>query len=47
MIVKSLFKKEGIKGFYQGLLPTLLRAFPASAAFFAGVELSHFLYLQA
>ena len=31
-------KERGIKGFYNGLGPTLVRAFPANAALFLGVE---------
>lgn len=31
-------KERGIRGFYNGLGPTLVRAFPANAALFLGVE---------
>lgn len=31
-------KERGIRGFYSGLGPTLVRAFPANAALFLGVE---------
>jgi len=31
-------KERGIGGFYNGLKPTLIRAFPANAALFLGVE---------
>ena len=31
-------KQRGISGLYSGLLPTLVRAFPANAALFLGVE---------
>ena len=31
-------KERGILGFYSGLGPTLVRAFPANAALFLGVE---------
>jgi solute carrier family 25 (mitochondrial carnitine/acylcarnitine transporter), member 20/29 len=37
-VVSNLLKQEGYKGLFRGLRPTLLRAFPASAAFFFGVE---------
>ncbi|KAI8910216.1 mitochondrial carrier domain-containing protein [Gorgonomyces haynaldii] len=35
---KELMQEGGISALYRGLGPTLLRAFPASAALFAGVE---------
>jgi len=31
-------RERGISGLYSGLLPTLVRAFPANAALFLGVE---------
>lgn len=36
--VQSLFRSEGIGGFYRGARPILLRAFPANAAAFLGYE---------
>lgn len=39
-VVASLYREEGIKGFFRGLGPVMLRAFPANAACFLGVELS-------
>ncbi|KAI9292495.1 mitochondrial carnitine/acylcarnitine translocase [Neoconidiobolus thromboides FSU 785] len=36
----QLVKAEGYRGLYRGLAPALLRAFPANAACFLGVELS-------
>ena len=39
-VIKDLYQQGGIKSFFRGLTPTLLRAFPASAALFGGVELS-------
>lgn len=36
--------RGGIKGFFPGLGPALLRSFPANAATFLGVELTHFLF---
>lgn len=36
----SIAHTRGIGGFYHGLGPTLLRAFPANAALFLGVEMS-------
>lgn len=38
--IQILLKESGPKGLFRGLAPTLLRAFPASAAFFFGVETS-------
>ncbi|CCC68768.1 hypothetical protein NCAS_0B06840 [Naumovozyma castellii] len=37
-------KRGGIKGFFPGLGPALLRSFPANAATFLGVELTHSLF---
>jgi solute carrier family 25 (mitochondrial ornithine transporter) member 2/15 len=37
--VIRIYKHQGIVGFYNGLGPTLLRAFPANAALFCGVEM--------
>jgi solute carrier family 25 ornithine transporter 2/15 len=34
----TIAKERGLRGFYSGLGPTLLRAFPANAALFLGVE---------
>ncbi|KAJ3041756.1 carnitine transporter [Rhizophlyctis rosea] len=39
-VVRDIRMESGFKGFFRGLGPTLLRAFPASAAFFFGVETS-------
>ncbi|KAJ3038771.1 carnitine transporter [Rhizophlyctis rosea] len=39
-IFRDIWAEAGVKGFFRGLGPTLLRAFPASAAFFFGVETS-------
>lgn len=36
----KIAKERGIRGFYSGLGPTLIRAFPANAALFLGVETS-------
>lgn len=37
---KSTFALHGVKGFWRGIVPTLLRAMPASASTFASVELT-------
>lgn len=42
--INSIYKKAGVKGFFPGLGPALLRAFPANAATFLGVELAHQLF---
>ncbi|KAI8920418.1 mitochondrial carrier domain-containing protein [Entophlyctis helioformis] len=39
-VVSKLFAESGPAGLFRGLGPTLLRAFPASAAFFFGIEMS-------
>ena len=36
--VRSLFGPEGVRGFYRGAGPLLLRAFPANAGAFLGYE---------
>ena len=35
---QKIFKNEGIRGFYKGLAPNLLRIFPASGLFFLVYE---------
>lgn len=41
-VTKDIYiKRGGIKGFFPGLGPALLRSFPANAATFLGVELTH------
>lgn len=39
-VARDLFKKAGIKGFYKGFLPTILRAAPANGATFAAFEMT-------
>lgn len=39
----DLFRKEGPSAFFRGLGPVLLRAFPANAACFGGIELIRYL----
>lgn len=39
-ILKELIKEEGIQGIYKGLGPAMVRAFPANAACFLGMEVS-------
>ncbi len=36
--VICLFKESGIRGFFKGFTPTMIRAFPANAATFLGYE---------
>lgn len=36
--VKCLFRESGFRGFFKGLTPTMIRAFPANAATFLGYE---------
>lgn len=43
--VKQIYvKRGGLKGFFPGLGPALLRSFPANAATFVGVELTHSMF---
>lgn len=37
-VIKDLWKTQGIKGFYVGFMPTILRAAPANAATFLAFE---------
>ena len=39
-VARALWASEGVAGFYKGLTPALLRAFPANAACFGGLEAS-------
>jgi solute carrier family 25 carnitine/acylcarnitine transporter 20/29 len=39
-ILAELIKEEGITGIYKGLGPAMIRAFPANAACFLGMEVS-------
>ncbi|RYG52069.1 solute carrier family 25 protein [archaeon] len=39
-VARQLVKEEGVAGLYRGSAPALLRAFPANAACFMGMELS-------
>jgi solute carrier family 25 carnitine/acylcarnitine transporter 20/29 len=36
--VSEIYSNEGLRGFFRGIAPVLIRAFPANAAFFLGVE---------
>jgi len=44
-VFQKLLKEEGVQGLYRGLTPALLRAFPANAACFLGVEMSRKLFI--
>ncbi|CEP20396.1 CRC1 [Cyberlindnera jadinii] len=39
--ITEIYRKSGVKGFFPGVGPALLRSFPANAATFVGVELTH------
>jgi len=39
-VARELFEKEGLGAFFKGLTPALVRAFPANAACFLGMEVS-------
>ena len=39
-IVRSMWRAKGVRGFYSGLLPCVLRAFPSTAAMFLSFEYS-------
>lgn len=40
-VTKQIYRNGGIKAFFPGIGPALLRSFPANAAAFVGVELVH------
>lgn len=37
-VIGEVFRKEGIRGLYKGLLPTVIRTFPATGALFVAYE---------
>ena len=37
-LTRFLFRREGLKTLYNGLIPSLLRTFPATAALFLAYE---------
>lgn len=39
-VAKDIFRKAGLKGFYKGFIPTILRAAPANGATFAAFEMT-------
>ena len=39
-LAKEIWNRDGVKGFYRGLVPCLLRAFPAAASTFLVYEYS-------
>ena len=43
----QIARERGIAGLYSGLGPTLIRAFPANAALFLGVEMGKKLFDKA
>jgi len=36
--IRAVYRATGLRGFYAGFLPTLLRAAPSNAAIFMGYE---------
>ncbi|KAI5821299.1 mitochondrial carrier domain-containing protein [Pyronema omphalodes] len=40
-VIKDIYAKGGIKGFFPGVGPAMLRSFPANAATFVGLELTY------
>ena len=38
-VIAEISAKHGLRGFYRGMLPTMLRAFPANGAAFACIDL--------
>ena len=42
----AIARQRGLAGLYSGLGPTLVRAFPANAALFSGVELGKKMFDQ-
>jgi solute carrier family 25 carnitine/acylcarnitine transporter 20/29 len=40
-VIRDVYAKGGIKGFFPGVGPAMLRSFPANAATFVGLELTY------
>lgn len=40
-VIKEVYAKSGVKGFFPGVGPAMLRSFPANAATFVGLELTY------
>jgi len=40
-VLKEIIQKEGLKSLYKGATPVFLRAFPANAACFFGMETAY------
>lgn len=40
-VVREVYGRSGVKGFFPGVGPALMRSFPANAATFVGVELAY------
>ena len=38
--IKKIYRNEGMKGFYKGLTPNILKIFPTSGLFFLSYELT-------
>lgn len=43
---REIYTRAGLRGFFPGLGPALMRSFPANAATFLGVEFTHQLFKQ-
>lgn len=39
-VIREILRDEGPRAFFKGFVPVMLRAFPANAACFMGVELT-------
>jgi hypothetical protein len=42
-MIKIIHKTKGLKGFYVGFMPTLIRSFPANAGLLLGIEITNHL----
>ena len=42
-MARSIWRRDGLKGFWRGLVPSVARSFPANAACFGGIEAVHVL----
>jgi len=40
-VVREVYAAGGVKGFFPGVGPAMLRSFPANAATFVGLELTY------
>lgn len=43
-VYREVMRAEGVRGLFRGFTPVMVRAFPANAACFLGVEMTYSLF---